>query len=155
MNLDTTQALVGLCLSVIALTSAALVIIRKARPLIARATEVWGALMELLFGKAAEPQNPITGAAATQPVAGLGMRVANIEQRSTHQGAQLEILTEAVAKLVDAHERLDNHERRIKGLEDAAIERVFTKVESTAAWDAVAAVAGQHDPVTASIEEKS
>jgi hypothetical protein len=41
--------------------------------------------------------------------------------------------------------RLDDHDRRLKRLEEGVVERVVTKAESAAAWRAVEAIASQPD----------
>jgi hypothetical protein len=57
------------------------------------------------------------------------------------------VLTDAVAKLADSSLRLDDHEGRLKRLEEGVVERVVTRAESTAAWRAVEAIAThpEHD----------
>lgn len=76
----------------------------------------------------------ITGEERVPALPGIGVRMA-------HQEQQMELLTEAVAKLASTHTRLENHETRILKLEEAAVERVVTRAESAAAWRAMEAAA--------------
>lgn len=80
----------------------------------------------------------ITGKEIAPPLPGMGVRMA-------HQEQQMEAITVAVTKLASQQEYLVDHERRIKALEDQAVERVVTRAESAAAWRAVEAVA-KNDP---------
>jgi len=63
---------------------------------------------------------------------GIGQRMANTE-------AQMAVITEAVAKLADTHQRLDKHEQRIEKLEAASVERIVTRAESAQAFRAMEA----------------
>lgn len=80
----------------------------------------------------------ITGKEIAPALPGMGVRMA-------HQEQQMEAITVAVTKLASQQEYLVDHERRIKALEDQAVERVVTRAESAAAWRAVEAVA-KNDP---------
>jgi hypothetical protein len=80
----------------------------------------------------------ITGKEIAPPLPGMGVRMA-------HQEQQMEAITVAVTSLASQREALENHEGRIKALEEAAVERVVTRAESAAAWRAVEAVANASD----------
>jgi len=47
----------------------------------------------------------------------------------------------AIKEVADSHRRIDNHESRIKALEDAAVERFTARAESVAAFRAMEAAA--------------
>lgn len=81
----------------------------------------------------------ITGKEIAPALPGMGVRMA-------HQEQQMEAITAAVTRLATQHEALRDHETRIARLEQAAVERVVTKAESTAAWNAVEAVANSRPP---------
>ena len=74
----------------------------------------------------------ITGKELAPALPGIGQRMANTE-------AQMAVITEAVAKLADTHQRLDKHEQRIEKLEAASVERIVTRAESAQAFRAMEA----------------
>lgn len=81
----------------------------------------------------------ITGKELAPALPGIGQRMAAQEQST-------ELLVVTVTKLVAHQEhaeklekRVDNHDDRLKALEEAAVERVVAKAESTAAWRAMEA----------------
>jgi hypothetical protein len=84
-------------------------------------------------------RDPSTGEVVRAAQPGIGTRMA-------HQETQTELLTVTVTKLVDQQmflqgleKRVDGHEKRLEKIEAAVVERVVTKVESTAAWRAMEA----------------
>jgi uncharacterized coiled-coil protein SlyX len=79
----------------------------------------------------------ITDEVRVPALPGIGVRMA-------HQEQQMELLTVTVTKLVDQQvhqqrleQRVDAHDNRIKKLEEAQVERVVSRVESTAAFRAI------------------
>lgn len=138
MTLAHTNEVLAAVLAVAGLMGLVLGYLRWMRPRVGRILAVWTALVELLFGRPEEPENPITGAAPVPAVLGIGPRIAMQEQAQVEQGKQLAILTEAVAKLVDNEHRLTQLEGRVSVLEDARVEQVVTKAESAAMWSAIA-----------------
>ncbi|WP_370290233.1 hypothetical protein [Nocardioides sp.] len=122
----------GLIIATAAVLGIALKTFRWARP-IARKMD---AALEVLVGHGEEPANTVNGTPARPAVPGIGARVARIEET-------LPTLVEAVDRLAKNEERLGRVEARVTALEEQAVERVVTKVESTAAWLAVEAVANQ------------
>jgi len=91
------------------------------------------AVMDAILGRDAILDS-ITGEEIAPALPGMGVRLAQQEQ-------QMELITAAVTSLASQKDALNDHERRIKALEDAALERVAAKTEATAAWRAVEAVA--------------
>lgn len=94
----------------------------------------------------------ITGKVLAPALPGIGVRMETNEQ-------QLSVLTEAVATLASSTARLDDHDKRIEAqdlriaaLETGYGERVVTRLESTAAWRAVEAVANSTPPEGSEIE---
>ncbi len=74
----------------------------------------------------------ITGKELAPALPGIGQRMDTVER--------------AVIALADQHLKLDDHEGRIKALEDAAVERVVSRVESAQAWSAMeAALSAKED----------
>lgn len=110
----------------------------RIKPKIRRVADVWDGLVELLFGRPEEPENPITGAPAVPPVLGIGPRLATTEVVLGQQREELSVLTKAVAKLVDNEHRLTALEHRVTVLEDARVEQVVAKAESAAMWQVIA-----------------
>lgn len=76
----------------------------------------------------------ITGKQIEPAVPGIGVRM-------EHQEQQMQLLTDAVAKIANSHERLERLEGRVSVLENAAVERVVNRVESAQAYAAIEAVA--------------
>lgn len=154
MNIDQTNEILALALALSGVMGALLGYLRWVRPRISRVLAVWTALVELLFGRPEEPENPITGAPAVPPVLGIGPRIAMQEQAQAEQGRQLAILTGAVAKLVDNESRLTVLEGRVTTLEEARVEQVVTKAESAAMWSAIAHEQEHHPDPSANGEPK-
>jgi hypothetical protein len=67
--------------------------------------------------------HPDTGKQLAPAVPGIGARQANME-------GQLVVLTQAVASLANQGQRLDDHERRLGVLEEAAHERTIARTET-------------------------
>lgn len=118
---------------------------RWVRPRLRRTTADTVAVRDAILGRDAIVDS-ITGREISPALPGIGVRMATTEQRMT-------VLAEAVSKLADSHQhmesldrRTDDHERRIKALEEGAVERVVARAESLQAWRAVEAVAGQPGP---------
>lgn len=73
----------------------------------------------------------ITGKELAPALPGIGQRMDTVER--------------ALVALADQHAVLEDHETRLKALEDARVERVVTQVESAAMWQAVAKAADETD----------
>ena len=97
------------------------------------------AKMDAILGREAR-YDSITGELVQPPLPGIGVRMANQEQG-------LIALALTVEKIADSHERLNNHEARLKALEDARVEHVVSRAESAAAFTAMEAAinANPHD----------
>lgn len=65
----------------------------------------------------------ITGKELAPALPGIGQRMDTVER--------------ALVALADQHAAIEDHETRIKALEEARVERVVTQVESAAMWQAV------------------
>jgi hypothetical protein len=98
------------------------------------------AIRDAILGRDAV-KDSITGKELAPPLPGIGQRMAT-------QETQMAEITTAVAQIAATHlqlarmdQAIDEHEERIKALEDAAVERVVTKAESAAAWRAMEAAA--------------
>lgn len=94
------------------------------------------AALEVLLGTNGSPADPITGAPAREPVLGIGARMSNVEGLLARHIEN----TERITRL---EQRADDHDTAIELLRNGAIERIVTRAESTEAWRAVQAVAGQ------------
>ena len=115
--------------------------LRWVRPLARQVFRDLNSARDSIVGRDAV-HDSITGKEIAPALPGIGVRMATTEQQMT-------VLTEAVAKIADSSARLDEHDARLKHLEEAAVERVVARAESTAAWRAVEAVASTpptHDP---------
>jgi hypothetical protein len=124
--------------TVIGIATAVGVFLRWVRPKMKQAASDIRAGRDALVGR--EPVfDSITGAELVPALPGIGVRMSTTEQ-------QMGVLTDAVAKLADSSLRLDDHEGRLKRLEEGVVERVVTKAESAAAWRAVEAVANGTTP---------
>lgn len=97
------------------------------------------AVTDAILGRPAH-YDSITGQELLPAVPGIGVRLAFQEE-------QMSLLTASVSRIADSHERLENHESRIKHLEEAAVERVVTRAESAQAFRAMEAAfnANSHD----------
>ena len=126
MNIDDTDRLAGLIVSSIVILGAVLGWIRYVRPRMRRGYRRIVAVFDAILGR--EPiTDSITGKEIAPAQPGIGVRMATTEEN-------LRVLAEAVAKIADSHLRLDDHEVRLKNLEDARVERVVARAESAQAW---------------------
>lgn len=142
--MDSADRAAGLVLTLIGIIAAVVAWLRWVRPKLRRGTEEVVAVRDAILGREAL-RDSITGREIQPALPGMGVRMAHQEEQSRDQRAQLQILTDAVTKIADSHELLNNIERRVAALEDAAVERVVTKVESAEAWRAIAAAHGEAD----------
>jgi hypothetical protein len=110
----------------------------KVRPGVKQVASDVRAGRDALVGRPAV-YDSITGRELAPALKGIGVRMDTNEQ-------QLGELTVAFAKLADSTLRLDEHDQRLKRLEEGVVERVVTKAESAAAWRAVEAVANGTTP---------
>ena len=79
----------------------------------------------------------ITGREIAPALPGMGVRMDLQETITKHQSEQMAVLTDAVARLADQSAAIDDHEHRIKMLEEAHAERLLNKVEQAAAFRAM------------------
>lgn len=112
------------CASAVTVATALLAWWRWARPRLKRWNWERQAKNDVLIGRPAVLDS-ITGKELAPPLPGVGVR--------------MDLLTETVAKLADTHLRIENHEERIKVLEEATVERVVTRAESAQAYRAIEA----------------
>jgi hypothetical protein len=141
--LDNTQAVITLASGAVLILSALIAAwVRKVGPWLKEQAWKRQAKDDFLVGRP-PAINRITGEATPAlPSAAEQFGAISKEVRSLSQ--QMGPLTQAVAQIAESHKRLDDHEGRIKTLEEQAVERVVTKAESAAAWRAMEAIA--HDP---------
>lgn len=110
------------------------------RPRWRRARAKWIAAQDAIIGRDAI-NDPITGRELAPALPGIGVRMAHQEAVSEQQAKQMGLLTDAVAKLADQGEAIEDLRTRVTELENARVERVVTKAESIAAWKAIEATA--------------
>jgi hypothetical protein len=129
--------------TLLTLLTAVFAFFRWVRPRLKQAASDIQAGRDALIGRDAI-HDTITGRELVPALPGIGVRMATTEQ-------QMGVLTDAVAKLADSTLRLDDHDNRLRRLEEGVVERVVTRAESTAAWRAVEAIATQpeHDDTPA------
>jgi len=126
MNIDDTDRIAGLIVSLIVICGAVLGWVRWVRPRIRRGSKEIVAVRDAILGR--DPiTDSVTGKEIAPALPGMGVRMATTEEN-------LRVLAEAVAKIADSHLRLDDHEVRLKNLEDARVERVVARAESAQAW---------------------
>jgi hypothetical protein len=136
---DSTQAVVGLTLGIIALGGVlSRWYFKKLRPALHERERDRIAQRDVLVGRPAVPDSIVPGKFIAPALPGIGQRMDTIEA--------------AVAELArsnqrhEAHEaHLARHDREIADLAASAMERIVGKVESVAAWQAVEAVAKNPD----------
>lgn len=133
MDLDQTSHAIGLALGLLALLGAFVGFLRWARPRY-RTAKTQGAMAIYSLVGRDEVVDPASGRVLAEAQPGIGARMESVEN--------------AVVRVVDLIEsqqrqddRIDDHEHRIKQLEDGTIERIAGKAESTAAWRAVEKIA--------------
>lgn len=98
------------------------------------------AMRDAILGR--EPVvDSITGRELAPALPGIGVRMA-------HQEDQMRLLTDAVSKIADSHQRLEHVEKRVDeiaidvaDLKAGTLERIMARAESTQAWSAVEAIA--------------
>lgn len=99
------------------------------RPRIKRARRTVTAVIETLVGRDAIT-DASTGRELVPAQAGLGVRMAQVEDGQRTQAETLAKLTETVASLNDAHRRLDAVEHDVAELKQARNERAIAQAES-------------------------
>lgn len=152
MNLTDASNVTGLALGIIALLGAVLGWLRWVRPRWLKATGRVGAALDTIAGRPEITDN-ITGAVLAPALPSVGMRLGTLEE-SVSRLVEAEIERQQLDRRVtEAHERIDTLDKRVRGLEEATIERVANKAESVAAFRAIEAVAKNGDPITPQIEE--
>ena len=140
MDIESTDALIGLGISAATLVGLLVGWLRWVRPKVKSATGQVAAASDAILGREEITDN-ITGRTLVPALPGLGVRMAFAEDSLTHQQAQMDKLTDAVARLADVQQQIDDLLRRIVALETGTIERVATKAEAVAAWRAIERVA--------------
>lgn len=156
MDLDQTQTLIAVAGSVVGLVAAiGGAWLRWGRPRARSFKRQAVAGRDAIIGRDAIVDT-ITGRELAPALPGIGARMASVE------GAQVEMLdaVKHIATLLESQQaqdrRIDAHEARLQALEKGYVERVVTKAESTAAWQAVTAVAEQaahlDEPIDPAIE---
>ena len=146
--MDVTADVVALAVSVAALIGVAVTWLRWVRPRIRRFFRQTTAVRDAILGR--EPiVDSITGKEIEPALPGLGVRMATTEQNVQAIAEGLAKIAEAQVNQQHLEERVDrleqDHDRRLKALEDARLERVVARAESANAWRAIAAANGDTD----------
>lgn len=137
-DLTSINAFTGTTLTVAALLSLVVGWIRWVRPRYRNGKRTFTAVVDTLVGREAIV-DPITQRELAPAIKGVGARMEATEQEQKEQSRQLAVMAQAVAKIAESHVQLDQHEQRIRALEEAAVERVASRAESIAAWRAMEA----------------
>lgn len=124
------DGVVGLALSVAALVGVVFSWLKWVRPKYRSGVGQVVAVRDSILGRDAI-YDSITGREIEPELPGIGRRM-------SHQEQQMEVLTDAVAKIAQSTSRLDEIDHRVKVLEDARVERVVAQAESAQAWRAIA-----------------
>lgn len=114
--------------------------LRVIRPRLRKAAARIGAALDTIAGRG-PVMDSITGKQLAPELPSIGKRMDAME-------GSVSRLVEVIEGQHKQDERLDDHETRLKRLEEQTVERVATKVESTQAWRAIEAVAHQSDSTT-------
>lgn len=128
-DLTSLNEFTGAAIGISALLGAAVGWVKVLRPRWRNTRQEVIAVKTALIGRD-EIRDPVTNELLSPAQEGIGVRQARTE-------GQMAILTDAVAKIADSHQRLENHEGRIKALEEAAVERVVSRVESAQMFQAM------------------
>lgn len=112
--------------------------LRWVRPRMRRTVHEVAAIRDSILGRDAVVDS-ITGTELAPALPGVGVRLAETEK---HLG----VLAEAVATIAESHVRLEEHEVRIAALEAGAVERIVSRADSAAAWEAMRAAAESTPP---------
>lgn len=146
-HLTTAERALGAMVAVLGLLGVVYGYLTRIKPKVGSVIDVWNALVELLFGKAEEPPNPITGAPAVPAVLGIGPRLTAQESTTALLVQNVALLTqqqastdEVVRQLADVRHELGTIRERLGVLEEARAERVVAQAESAAMWSAIGAV---------------
>jgi len=138
MDLTNFNAAIDTALALGALVGLIAAWLRWVRPRIRKTKATMTAATDAIVGRPAVLDS-ITGEERVPALPGIGVRMA-------HQEQQMELLAITVTKLVDQQthqlaleQRVSAHDKRLEALEEAAVERIFTKSESIAAWQAMKA----------------
>lgn len=145
MDLSRTNEIVGAAIGLATLLGLVFSWIRWVRPRLQRARAEAVAVRDSLVGREAIVDT-ITGRVISPALPGLGVRMEAVEHAQVETKQVLEHIATLIEGQQDQDRRIEDHEDRIKALEDQTVERVVTKVESAAAWRAVEAVAKTTPP---------
>lgn len=136
---------IGLTATIIGIITALASWWRWGRPKVQQAKREATAMRDAILGRE-RVVDSITGRELAEPLPGIGVRMA-------HQEEQMRMLTDAVSKIADSHQRLGHIEVRVDGLEEdvadlkaGRMERIIARAESAQAWSAVEAVAKSTPP---------
>lgn len=95
-----------------------------------------GAALDTLVGR--DPIHDLASGSELPRIEPLPERLAHIEASQVHQAEIQAQQANTLAKVAEALERIGDHERRIKALEVASLERTAQRLESAAMLGAVA-----------------
>lgn len=135
MSLDRTNEIVGLSITICTLLGLIFAWLRWLRPRYRNARNKAVAISDALIGREAITDT-ITGRELAPALPGIGQRMETVERAVAH-------IADLLTTQHDQDQRLAALETRVDTLEAQAVERVAAKAEAVAAWQAVAAVAGQ------------
>lgn len=136
--IEQTSTLVGIASALVVVLGGVVAWLRWVRPRIRSTAGRVGAALDTIAGRPAITDN-ITGRELAPELPSIGKRMESVE-------GSVAQLVEVIRSQHLQDQRLDNHEGRIKQLEDGTIERIATKAESVSAWRAVEAVAKSTPP---------
>lgn len=136
--IEQTGVLVGIAASLVVVLGAVFGWLRWVQPKIRHGLARGGAALDTVVGREAIVDN-ITGRELAPALPSIGKRMESMEGTVSR-------LVEVIEGQHQQDKRLDDHERRLKQLEDGTIERIAAKAESVSAWRAVEAVAKSTPP---------
>lgn len=145
VSLAQTSTSVSIALGVIALVGALVGYLRWLRPKYRRGKGELVKAKDSIIGRPAIVDS-ITGRVLAPELPGIGQRIESVERNQVETRDALRHIATLLESQQAQDHRLNEHESRLSRLEEAVVERVATKVESMAAWQAVAKVAESIPP---------
>jgi hypothetical protein len=152
LDLDRTNAIIGVVTGLLALAGLAAGYVKVARPRWLRLRSRAVGALDALVGRDAV-HDSITGREIAPALPGIGTRMETVERAVAHIAELLDSQRSQDQEIANLRADFGRLDARVSALEGGAIERVATKAESVAAFRAIEAVAKQADPTAPELEE--
>lgn len=126
----------GAALTVIALLTVVIGWMRWMRPRYRETKQDARAIRDVIVGRP-PTFDSVTRQEIQPALPGLGLRLAHQEVQLAEVATAVARVAETTQQLVEVNKTLGDHDGRIKKLEEAAVERIYSRADSTAAWKAI------------------